>query len=545
MSLKVPEFRSISHLSSLPQYEFHLINGRSRKMTDLQNIFKQILEPLYGPQADALKKIALSRDRKCYLLCENDHPVGVIAFKTLLSDEFQEYGISNSIEIKSLFVVDSENNSGKGLGTTLLNKAYEETDKLKIDHSSFHVTVSETKSESLNFFKKKGFRINHQWNDKYQKGVSEYLLSRSVHLLDSHENPTASVTLIAQKITGVSSELQGLLSQEKTQYSPQVFLIVKDAHWDDIHALKLLADGTIVSGSKDNSLCKWSQNGELVRVINEVEPVEIDSRDWITAIGILNDEYWISGERNGRVSLWNTEGDFIKNLNQKLPKQGHVSHEYNSQRVNCVASGINKQKLSFFTGFPTMFDEYNVIEGRTTSSTKVHNNDWVFCIHPLTEKRILVVTAGILEVWEKSNREWQRGKILLQERRIAKQRPFISSLTALKSSPNHFGLGVFGGDVRVFDIEQEKIVNQWSEHQKRVWTVENVSQEIFASSAEDRLIKFWDIRLNKSICTLNSHIGQTHAMLSLNDKVLVAGSSQDSPLGKNEGAQLVFYDTRK
>lgn len=533
------------------QYTFYQVTQQGDKMNALQKIFKDILEPLYGSQEDALSKIALGKDRKCYLLYEQDHPVGVIAFKTVLSNEFVQLGVKESIEIKSLFVVDPENNSGKGLGSTLLNKVVEEADKLNVNHESLHVTVSETKGESLTFFKKKGFRIVHKWDGRYKQGVSEYLLSRSVKLLDSNANPIAAKTdvVFSQKIQNSNSPQD--VQQAQKVFSASVLFIVKDAHWDDIHSIKLLSDGSFVTGSKDNSLCKWSQQGQLIRVVKDVDPVEIDSRDWITAIGILNDAYWISGERNGRVSLWTTEGDFVKILNQKRPKLGHVSLESNFSRVNCLATGLNAQKPSFFTGFPTIFDEYNLIEGRTTSLTKVHPNDWVYCIHPLTDKRILVVTGCNLETWDKVDKEWIRAKSLIREpatnyrQQKKQQRPFISSLTPLKASPHLFGLGIFGGDVKVMDIQQEKIVHQWSEHKKRVWTIENVTEQIFASCAEDSFIKFWDTRLQNSALTLVSSIGETHAMLSLNDNVLVAGSSRTATPASNEGAQLVFYDIRK
>ena len=36
-------------------------------MDDLTEIFNRVLEPLYGPQRDALQKIALGKDRVCYL----------------------------------------------------------------------------------------------------------------------------------------------------------------------------------------------------------------------------------------------------------------------------------------------------------------------------------------------------------------------------------------------------------------------------------------------------------------------------------------------
>lgn len=615
-----------------PTRVFYPVNGTTlQRMQDLQKIFNDILVPLYGSQEKALKQINLSEDRLCYLLYENQAPVGVIVFKTIISNEFSTYGITKSIEIKSLFVVASGENSGRGIGSLLLDKVASEVERLKIKCDSIHVTVSETKGDSLNFFRKKGFHIVHTWSDRYIKGTKEHLLRRlqvaqevikqsseeqvkqkiaaservgkeapsSVASSSSQAKVSASEETVVfltqqQKTAKEGSEKESLSSMlsklsmqtaakekeaasseatQKTQaqhpieWSPKVLTVVKNAHWNDIHALKLLSDGTFVSGSKDNTLRKWNQNGEVVREVYDVEPMFVSERDWITAIGVINDEYWISGNRAGRVSLWNTAGDYIKDLPLKLPKGYHVSNEANQRRINCLVGGTNKQKPSFFVGFPTMFSEFNVIEGRTVLVTPVHNNDWVYCIHPLNERRNLVVTAGTLEVWEKAQGIWNRGATVYTEKKeqaekgnffrgrgrgrgrgsftkgaAKKSRCHISALTQLNSA-NHFALGIFGGYTAVVNIETGNTVREWKEHTDNVWCIENVTKEVFASSSSDRTIKFWDTRFKDSVKTIKNHVGGVSAMLKINENVLVAGTCPENP--KNEGGQLLFYDIRR
>lgn len=515
---------AVVSVGASPVREFRHVIGNSSYMKDLIEIFNRILEPLYGSQADALNKIRLGKDRTCFILYEGEIPVGVIAFKIDLSDEFAKQGVQKSIEIKSLFVVNSESNSGRGLGSVLLNKVVEEADKLKLNHESLHVTVSEKKAESLNFFKRKGFVEKFKWKGRYvDENDVEYLLAAPAKL------PTPQQVQGAAKIVALIAPPAAV----QQPFSPKLAFWVPDAHWDDIHELKLLSDGTFISGSKDNCIVKWDQKGNLVRVVSEVEPDLISDKNWITATGVINDHYWASGERNGRVSLWTTEGDFVKNYYVKRPKTSHVSHKYNQERVLCLSSGTNKQKPTLFVGFPTMFDEYNVIEGRTTSSTETHSNDWVYCVHPLTESRALVVTGCVLDIFEKANNKWSPSKRLVEEGpRIGPQRRFISAVTPLKSSPHHFGFGVFGGPangglVNILDVEQGKIVRSWDEHKQRVWAVENISRELIASSAEDKMIKFWDVRADKSVATLDKSPGQSHALLSPNEDTLIAGVSEE------------------
>jgi L-amino acid N-acyltransferase YncA len=143
------------------------------KLAALQDIFVKVLEPLYGSQNDALDKIKAGEDRYCFVLYEGTVPVGVLVFKIHPTSEYAVHGVSASIEIKSLFVVDADKNSGKGIGSKILKKLYEETEKLVC--TGFHVTVSETKSESSDFFTKKGFERKASFVERYKLDTTEYL----------------------------------------------------------------------------------------------------------------------------------------------------------------------------------------------------------------------------------------------------------------------------------------------------------------------------------------------------------------------------------
>lgn len=518
----------------------------------LQKIFKEVLEPLYGSQEDALNKIHLGRDRKCFLLLAGETPVGVLAFKTVLSNEFEKFGIKKSIEIKSLFVVDAGQNSGRGLGSALFNKAVEEVNALNIDPEAMHVTVSETKKESLQFFLKKGFVKKYFWVNKYQKNAKEYVLSCAMSASGKEKKDKVVVVanqhFVSRKEESQEKKEEGKKFEKDEKEEPGLSAIghVQNAHWDDIHFLRKLSDGTFVSASKDHALYKWDREGKLVKTVRDIEPSGIDSREWVTALDVINDEYWVTGERNGRICLWSTEGEFVRDIKPKLPKSGHKSHEYNTRRVTCLAAGVNKQKLTFFIGFPTLFDEYNLAANRTVSTAKVHANDWVYCMHPLNEKEVLSVRAGFLEKWRKTEFRWNLEATLVQEgRRLKETRQHISGLIPLHSSPNHFALSVFGGAVKVFDLSQGKVVAEWNEHIKRVWAVENVSRETFASSGEDGFVKVWDARTKSSVQSHKVSTGEVTALMRYDDSLFIAGTCSKDPVEKSEGAKLVYYDIRK
>lgn len=518
---------------------FYEIGGRHlEKLEVLAEIFHRILTPLYGPQDKAIDQIRESKDRKCFLLYENNAPVGVLVFKTVLSNEFEEFNVSGSIEIKSLFVDQSNRNSGRGIGSALVDKVKAEALNLGLGHKSIHVTVSETKQESLMFFQKKGFQIAHEWRGRYIPGVTEYLLSCPSRIED----------IEASRLRRIESARMPASSSTDV---PELVHVIHDAHLGDIHALRRLADGTFISGSKDNCLYKWDRLGNCVRVVDEIEPNYQAEQDWVTAIAVINPEYWVSGERNGRISLWKTNGDYVKDIELKRPRFGsHISHEYNARRVNCLAAGLRLGTPSFFAGFPTMFDEFNFIEGRTETSTTVHKNDWVYSIYPLDGKRVLTVTGCTVDLWQKNEALWIcEDTVVPEAKRIQvdrkkSQRVFISALEPLQSDPNFFSISCFDGSVKVIDIQTKRPINIWKEHQDKAWCLANVSG-LIASGSEDRSIKLWDLRMDRSVRTIEDHVGRLTALLNLEENILLAGTCPENPVSSNKGAQIRFYDIRK
>lgn len=139
---------------------FEKVTGTHDLFPEVQSLFKEVIEPIYGNQEAALKRIADAEDRTCELLVETVDTVkkvsGLIVYKNDPTDEFKEYGADKALEIKTLFVVNAKENSGRGIGSKLLNRICEVA--ITPPFESIVVTVSETKQESLQFFKKKQFQ---------------------------------------------------------------------------------------------------------------------------------------------------------------------------------------------------------------------------------------------------------------------------------------------------------------------------------------------------------------------------------------------------
>jgi WD40 repeat protein len=544
-----------------PPRVFHEVSGAvsPEKMEVVAEIFNRILEPLYGPQAKAISQIEASSDRKCFLLYEGPVPRAVLVFKTVLSSEFAEFGVDDSIEVKSLFVDHSQQNSGRGLGSALVNKLKQEVEKLGLPHKGIHVTVSETKQESLMFFRKKGFEVVHTWDGRYIEGVKEHLLQLPRKIVSMEqarvqqlETATAQLSLQRRKKASAATET----AVARRQYPKGVLRVINGAHLDDIHCLKLLADGTFISGSKDNSIIKWSSTGKLIKVVDDVEPTQRGAKEsnWVTAIEPVNDEFFVSGDRSGRVALWTTGGDFVKNISMKLPGHGHISRRLNQRRVNCITRGGKADSPTLLVGFPTMFDEFSLVAGRTTSSTPVHKNDWVYDIKPLDDTHALTVVGCVVDLWQKHAHGWRcqdtvlgelpRVKVKSPRGKVRTQRLFISAAQPLINKTDLVALSIFDGSVRVLDINRKTVVKTWKEHRGRVWGIENIAENIFASSGEDKKVKIWDLRQAKSIHTLRDHVGGVNSMLNLDERTFLASTCPDRPIQTRRGADIIFYDKR-
>ncbi|KKL87608.1 hypothetical protein LCGC14_1933020, partial [marine sediment metagenome] len=155
-----------------------LKEGPSIEFEIVKKAFESQIAPLYGSQEQALSKIQTAKDRNSEILFDGAKAVGLLVYKNELQDEFKKLGVEDSLEIKTLIVIDPKINSNKGYGSLLINRIIEVA-KEKLA-KNIHVTVSANAQTSLEFFKKKKFEIIEKWEDKYIKGCTECLLKLSL-----------------------------------------------------------------------------------------------------------------------------------------------------------------------------------------------------------------------------------------------------------------------------------------------------------------------------------------------------------------------------
>jgi len=160
--------------------EFVEVNGTSEHFPLVKDQFEKVIQPIYGKHARLLNDIESSTDRKCLLLLANQTPVGILVFKTDITEEREgsKY-TAGCFVIKTFFVINSTDNNGKGYGSRLMERATKEATEKQA--TSMYVTISESVPETLEFFQKKGFKIKKWIEGKFKPGVKEYYLTKTLN----------------------------------------------------------------------------------------------------------------------------------------------------------------------------------------------------------------------------------------------------------------------------------------------------------------------------------------------------------------------------
>jgi L-amino acid N-acyltransferase YncA len=160
----------------LIDFVFTKIDRKSKFSAEVDQYILEKIGHLYGtPEVNhwTRNKMWYGSDRITEVLVVEDKPVGILVYKTKLSNEYKEYGIENSLEMKSMFVFNVEKNGGLGYGSRLFKRILQVS--REYNATSIHCTVSEEVPETMAFLKKKGFVVKGKFPIQYKKGFNEYL----------------------------------------------------------------------------------------------------------------------------------------------------------------------------------------------------------------------------------------------------------------------------------------------------------------------------------------------------------------------------------
>ncbi len=326
---------------------------------------------------------------------------------------------------------------------------------------------------------------------------------------------------------------------------PRKTHVIENAHTDDIHGLIKVSENCFASGSKDGSLKVWDLSGRLIsQVSQEAKREKIDYRKWITALSSLPHNRLVSGTRHGFLFVHDKVGDITRTFQHEPKELVAGCKDRNQTRITCLAA-LNENEI--LIGVPTGFTRYNLQKEEEYSSCKTSQRDWVYCLHPLSDRQVLAATGTELEIWEGNRSAWTKTAVIQSEkdtRRTSLQRPFISAIQPLTEAPNLVAIAVFDGSVRVRDITTATEIAKFTEHRGRTWSVVNIDREVLASCADDATVKLWDVRQKDSVLTLAGHPGRVSSLLPLENHKLITASCPDQVWTSAKKAELAFWDLR-
>lgn len=319
---------------------------------------------------------------------------------------------------------------------------------------------------------------------------------------------------------------------------------IPHVHKDRVTTLLPLPNGTFISGSKDGVLSQRDMDGNLLRTVYDDSSGQ-SSR--ITALSTMGPDNWLSGTLTGDVDLWGLGGQHIRSYRDFVYAMDGADN-----RVNCISDRSSvAHTLSFNVGWTDgQFTTYNNIQGEpsrlATCRTRIH--DGVYGIAPLSQTAYLVAAGTQLQTSSYENNRWSRTPHLDESdtSQTARQRPYISSIISLTRTS--YGLAVSGGHVKVYDLVKCQTTFKAQEHQGGVGPIVNMKPKIFASCADDGLIKIWDTRKpGSSTRTIGNRpdgiADPVSALLLTGEHTLLSASCPDKPRG-DEGASFFIRDLR-
>lgn len=324
------------------------------------------------------------------------------------------------------------------------------------------------------------------------------------------------------------------------------------AHQDDIHGM-ISSQSGFISGSKDTTVKMWKADGTLEKTI--VSDKSRGYKSWVTALHRFTNDYWAYGTRDGNIFILDQKGEKIRSMFNDFSYESQNTYtckDRNRLRINCITELFsNDQTTQFYAGTPRYVQLWDGRSARMVKSYSASKNDWVYCVETLPNSCLAVVFGSTLQVWKMAGNAMnnagvdQRHNLIIDpsNKNYSDQREHISSIVKLHNQTK-LACAVFDGSLRLVDITTQQTLQKFNEHKGRVWSVVKLEEDLIASSADDRSIKIWDLRILDSIRTVVAGAGRVSSLLVLNENTLISGSCPDNVFQSQEKASISFWDLR-
>ena len=201
---------------------------------------------------------------------------------------------------------------------------------------------------------------------------------------------------------------------------------------------------------------------------------------------------------------------------------------------------------------------FNTDTSKVENTQILHRNDWTYCIVPLSNAAaadaplLAIVIGSALETHSfdsdrktlsKQSEVWSCHSVQSESSDKSPIRPHIASLAKICESSLLVG-GCFDGCVRCFDPIKNCCCLELKGHSGRVWDVLSLSSSTVVSGADDKTVRLWDVRCERSVWTSDPLVGRASSLVQISEFCIVCGSCADEPQLSREKGCLYFFDIR-
>jgi hypothetical protein len=349
-----------------------------------------------------------------------------------------------------------------------------------------------------------------------------------------------------------------------------------------VTALDVFPDGSFVAGHRNSYFLSRDFEGRKVFFAEKISNLEIEAASDVGSAGVRRGgASGVRGSRGGSAF----RGEFYKKRN-----------ETRVTGVKCIFDALKGYRV--LVGIPEKFLELDCGTKKVISAYQFDKPEWVYGFASISPVLMVAIHGCALSLFQNREDRWDRVDTLVREDRKLEsalslkksfdlslevgggvgaaadalagsdeshggfkevrarhkpaessferaQRPFISSVLSCLS-PGHLALSFFGGLNQIVDVETKAVIHQGLEHKERVWQAVPFSEHGYATCADDKTIKIWDIREGmRSHRTFDGHPGRVSALAFLDENKFVSGTCPENPWVDADKGQLWFYDLRR
>lgn len=321
---------------------------------------------------------------------------------------------------------------------------------------------------------------------------------------------------------------------------------IKNAHLDDIHGLIKLGSKKIVSGSKDSTVKIWDAQD---RSHLEIRSGAGDYTSWITSLANLDNSQFAVGTRDGFLEILDENGAILSSC--KSPKTSNNSggcKERNEERINCISAPPSGDPSSYvYVGRPQFLEIFDRATKTFVRSIKAHLKDWVWAISPLENQRIVIAVGSQLELWNLGKNPYQSDvlipRCIFSEKSTYK--PFITHICPIKGQQGVLATAYYDGDFKIYSLQNQTERTFADAHVGRIWSLLSFDANLLLSSADDKKVCLWDLRMKKSVAKITNFPGRVSCLLQLDDTMFATASCPDEVFTSQNKAEIQFFDFRK